>query len=194
LFTREHLAGAGTHDRAKRSRCHTRLRRSNRARCHDPGDGDDCGQLLSIPIPATEDCLLPPGPGSRAASVRIKPVLRCSSPSRPFKNTPALVATRSYLNNGRIGVRISRSDAAHNASVTSTDAVASTTPESWFPMDSEAFKNSNCNANQMLASIAPSLGILRRLRYISVTDGLVSFEPRPSVITYPSSGPNRRFQ
>jgi hypothetical protein len=62
------------------------------------------------------------GPGSPAASARIQPVLRCSSPSRPSKNKPAFAATRSCLNNGRIRVLISRSDAAHNASVSSIDA------------------------------------------------------------------------
>src|SRR5450759_3901581 len=62
------------------------------------------------------------GPGSPAASARIQPVLRCSSPSRPSRNRPAFVATRSCLNNGRIRLLISRSDAAHNASVSSIDA------------------------------------------------------------------------
>jgi hypothetical protein len=46
------------------------------------------------------------------------PVLRCSSPSRPSRNRPAFVATRSCVNDGRIRCLISRSDAAHNASVT----------------------------------------------------------------------------
>ena len=84
---------------------------------------DNITQTISIPIPATENRLLPrQGPGSPAASARIQPVLRCSSPSRPSKNKPAFVATRSCLNNGRIRVLISRSDAAHNASVSSIDA------------------------------------------------------------------------
>jgi Asp-tRNA(Asn)/Glu-tRNA(Gln) amidotransferase A subunit family amidase len=37
-------------------------------------------------------------------------------------NMPAFVATRSCVNNGRIRFSISRSDAAHNASVSSIDA------------------------------------------------------------------------
>jgi hypothetical protein len=47
------------------------------------------------------------------------------SPTRFYedpKNKPAFAATRSCLNNGRIRVLISRSDAAHNASVSSIDA------------------------------------------------------------------------
>src|SRR5882762_8493128 len=62
------------------------------------------------------------GPGSPAASARIQPVLRCSSPSRPSRNRPAFLATRSCPNNGRIRFFTSRSDAAHNASVSSIDA------------------------------------------------------------------------
>src|ERR1019366_8936140 len=74
---------------------------------------DDIAQAIGIPIPATQDRLLPPRTGLPAASARIQPVLRCSSPSRLSRNKPAFVATRSRLNNGRIRFLISRSDAAH---------------------------------------------------------------------------------
>src|SRR6202030_1631290 len=62
------------------------------------------------------------GPGSPAASARIHPVLRRSSPSRPSTNRPAFNAVRSCSNNGRIRFFTSRSDDAHNASVVSIDA------------------------------------------------------------------------
>ena len=55
---------------------------------------DDVAQSISIPIRA-QDRLLPPVSGSPAASARIQPVLRCSSPSRPSRNKPAFLATRS---------------------------------------------------------------------------------------------------
>ena len=42
------------------------------------------------------------GPGSPAASARIHPVLRGSSPNSPSRNCPAEAATRSCVNNGRI--------------------------------------------------------------------------------------------
>jgi hypothetical protein len=79
----------------------------------------DIAQTIRIPIPATKDRLLPPW--ARIAS-RPQPVLRCSSPSRPSRNRPAFLATRSCPNNGRIRFLTSRSDAAHNASVSSIDA------------------------------------------------------------------------
>ena len=84
---------------------------------------DNITQTISIPIPATENRLLPP-------RARIASCL-CAHPTsfalliseQAFtKNKPALVATRSCVNNGRIRCLISRSDAAHNASVSSIDA------------------------------------------------------------------------
>src|SRR5271169_1520011 len=62
------------------------------------------------------------GPGSPAASARIQPVLRRSSPSRPSRNTPAEAATRSWLNKKRIRALTSRNDDAHNSSVASIEA------------------------------------------------------------------------
>src|SRR5665213_783200 len=62
------------------------------------------------------------GPGSPAASARIHPVLRRSSPSRPSRNKPAEAATRSWLNKTPIRALTSRSDDAHNSSVASIDA------------------------------------------------------------------------
>jgi hypothetical protein len=49
------------------------------------------------------------GPGSPAASARIHPVLRRSSPSSPSTNRPAFKAARSCANNGRIRFFTSRS-------------------------------------------------------------------------------------
>jgi len=79
---------------------------------------DNIAQGIGIPIlrPRIACCR------RRAASARIQPVLRCSSPSRPSRNRPAFLATRSCPNNGRIRFFTSRSDAAHNASVSSIDA------------------------------------------------------------------------
>src|SRR3954468_20279662 len=62
------------------------------------------------------------GPGSPAASARIQPVLRRSSPSSPSRNTPAEAATHSCVNNGRIRAFTSRNDAAHSSNVSSIDA------------------------------------------------------------------------
>src|ERR1700745_633340 len=42
----------------------------------------------------------------------------------------------------------SRSDAVHNASVSSIEAAASTIFESWLPMDSEIVRKDNCNARE----------------------------------------------
>src|SRR6202161_2149249 len=58
------------------------------------------------------------GPGSPAASARIQPVLRCSSPSRPSKNKPAFVATRSCPNNGRIPLHVAAANPQYFLSVT----------------------------------------------------------------------------
>src|ERR1700722_7682964 len=62
------------------------------------------------------------GPGSPAASARIHPVLRRSSPSRPSKNKPAEGATRSCLKEDRIRALPSRKDDAQSSSVASIDA------------------------------------------------------------------------
>src|SRR3954451_19413157 len=61
------------------------------------------------------------GPGSPAASARIQPVLRRSSPRSPSRNRPADAATRSCVNKGRIRAFTSRSDAPHSSSVSSID-------------------------------------------------------------------------
>jgi hypothetical protein len=63
-----------------------------------------------------------PTPGSKLVFIaegRVRP----ASLKQPSTNRPAFVATRSCVNNGRIRCLISRSDAAHNASVSSIDAV-----------------------------------------------------------------------
>src|SRR6187455_1494747 len=62
------------------------------------------------------------GPGSPAASARIHPVLRRSSPSTPSRNKPADAATRSWVNSGRIRVFTSRSEDAQSSSVVSIEA------------------------------------------------------------------------
>ena len=82
----------------------------------------DVAQRIGIPTPRPRIACCRHGPGSPAASARIQPVLRRSSPSRPSRNRPAFVATRSCVNNGRIRFLISRSDDAHNSSVSSIDA------------------------------------------------------------------------
>ena len=83
----------------------------------------DIAQGISIPVPATQHRLLTPWAGIASRLGPHPPVLRCSSPSRPSRNNSAFFATRSCPNNGRIRFLISRSDAAHNASVSSIDAV-----------------------------------------------------------------------
>src|ERR1700730_10456075 len=62
------------------------------------------------------------GPGSPAASARIQPVLRRSSPSKPSRNKPADAATRSCVNSNRIRAFTSRNDDAHASNVASIDA------------------------------------------------------------------------
>ncbi len=62
------------------------------------------------------------GPGSSAASACIQPVLRCSGPSKPSRNSPADCATCACVNNGRIRPLTSRNDDAHNSSVASIEA------------------------------------------------------------------------
>jgi hypothetical protein len=61
------------------------------------------------------------GPGSPAASARIQPVLRRSSPSSPSRNKPAEAATRSWVNNGAIRALTARSDDAQSSSVVSIE-------------------------------------------------------------------------
>jgi hypothetical protein len=73
----------------------------------------DIAQDIGIPILRPRIACCRHGPGSPAASARIQPVL----------NRPAFLATRSCPNNGRIRFFTSQSDAAHNASVSSIDAV-----------------------------------------------------------------------
>ncbi len=62
--------------------------------------------------------------GSPAASARIHPVLRCSVPGRPSRNSPAEAATRSCVNKGHIRAFTSRSDEAHNSNAVSIEAPA----------------------------------------------------------------------
>src|ERR1700737_1241341 len=64
------------------------------------------------------------GPGSPAASARIHPVLRRSSPNTPSRNKPADPATRSCVNSGLIRAFTSRSDEAQSSSVVSIEAPA----------------------------------------------------------------------
>ncbi len=61
------------------------------------------------------------GPGSLAASARIQPGLRRSSPSSPSRNSPAEAATRSCVN-PRILAFTPESDKAHSFSVVRVDA------------------------------------------------------------------------
>src|SRR4029077_14785225 len=91
------------------------------------------------------------GPGSPAASARIHPVLRRSSPSRPSTNRPAFNAVRSCSNNGRIRFFTSRSDDAHNASVVSIDApvihdLRIMVTHGFRNQQNAPAKNYNCNA------------------------------------------------
>ena len=74
------------------------------------------------PRPRTACCHQ--GPGSLAASARIRPVLRRSSPSQPSRNSPADVAKRSCVNKGRIRAFISRSKEAQSSNVVSIDTPA----------------------------------------------------------------------
>ena len=81
-------------------------------------------EALTCYVPrAAQDRLLPPRAGI-AGRLRAHPTcLACSSASRPSRNKSASVVTRSCLNSGSIRCLISRSEAAHSASVSSTDAV-----------------------------------------------------------------------
>ena len=56
---------------------------------------DDIAQAIRIAILRPRIACCRQGPGSPAASARIQPVLRCSSPSRLSRNKPAFLATRS---------------------------------------------------------------------------------------------------
>jgi len=82
----------------------------------------DVAQRISVPLAATQNGLLPPRPGSPAASARIQPVLRRSSPSKPSRKFSADSATRACVNSGRIRRFTSRSDDAHSSNVVSIDA------------------------------------------------------------------------
>ena len=79
-------------------------------------------QRIGIPRSRPKTACCRQGPGSPAASARIHPVLRRSSPSSPSTNRPAFKAARSCANSGRIRFFTSRSDDAHNSSVVSIDA------------------------------------------------------------------------
>ena len=94
------------------------------------------------------------GPGSPAASARIHPVLRRSSPSSPSTNRPAFNAVRSCSNNGRIRFFTSRSDDAHNASVVSIDApvihdLRIMVTHGFRNQQNAPAKNYNCNASSV---------------------------------------------
>ena len=82
----------------------------------------DVAQRISVPEAATQNGLLPPRTGSPAASARIHPVLRRSSPSNPSRKFSADHATRACVNSGRIRRFTSRSDDPHNSSVVSIEA------------------------------------------------------------------------
>jgi hypothetical protein len=84
----------------------------------------DIAQGIGIPIPATQDRLLPPWT-KIASRLRAHPTglaLLIAEQTFQKKKRPAFLATRSCPNNGRIRFFTSRSDAAHNASVSSIDA------------------------------------------------------------------------
>jgi hypothetical protein len=74
-------------------------------------------KMLAFSVPPGYRRSRPP-----AASARIRPVLRRSSPSSPSRNRPADAATRSCLNKGRMRAFASRSDDAQSSSVSSIDA------------------------------------------------------------------------
>ena len=82
----------------------------------------DVAKRVRIPPATAKNRLLPPG--SPAASARIQPVLRRSSPSNPSRNSPADAATRSCVNSPRIPAFTSLSDDAQSSSVVSIDAPA----------------------------------------------------------------------
>jgi hypothetical protein len=79
------------------------------ARHHGEGEHDEANMAMQAV------------PGAAAASARIQPVLRRSSPSRPSRNNPAEAATRSCVNNGRISALTARSEDAQSSSVASID-------------------------------------------------------------------------
>src|SRR4029077_3325251 len=104
------------------------------------------------------------GPGSPAASARIHPVLRRSSPSRPSTNRPAFNAVRSCSNNGRIRFFTSRSDDAHNASVVSIDApvihdLRIMVTHGFRNQQNAPVKNYNCNASPSTQAGAAFFGL-----------------------------------
>ena len=112
----------------------------------------DVAQRISAshwPRPSTDCCRH--GPGSPAASARIQPVLRRSSPSRPSRKSPAETAIRSCLNSERIRVLTSRSDEAQSSSVASIDAPDTTISES--SHGSASIQSSGASATVMLVSI-----------------------------------------
>jgi len=80
----------------------------------------DIAQCVRIPLPRIACCRH--GPASPAASARIQPVLRRSSPSSLSRNCTAETATRSWVNSRRIRPFTSRSEDAQSSSVVSIDA------------------------------------------------------------------------
>src|SRR5665811_1366914 len=81
----------------------------------------DVAQRVGVPPPRPSMACWRQGPGSPAASARIQPVLRRSSPSSPSRNKPAEAATRSWVNNGAIRALTARSDDAQSSSVVSVE-------------------------------------------------------------------------
>jgi len=123
----------------------------------------DIAQGISIPIPATQDRLLPPW--ARIASrFRAHPTgLALLISEQTFQEQ-----TSSCVNNGRIRFLISRSDAAHNASVSSIDAAR---VHDLRIMAAHGFtsQKSNCNAKAKRGG--------RQGQHSSVVWGQERFEP-----------------
>jgi hypothetical protein len=82
----------------------------------------DIAQCIRVAPAAAQDGLLTPRAGAAAASARIQPILRRSSPNRLSRNSPADAATRSCVNSGLIRAFTSRSDDAQSSSVVSIEA------------------------------------------------------------------------
>src|SRR3954447_14265970 len=111
------------------------------------------------------------GPESPAASARIQPVLRRSSPSSPSRNRPADAATRSCVNKGRIRAFTSRSDAAQSSSVSSIDAPLIHPLPTTREKVRASYQNRNCSASLAITT-ALTLRTVFRLA-LRQTEGLI---------------------
>src|SRR6476619_6212414 len=109
----------------------------------------DIAQGISVPIPTTQNCLLPPW--ARIASrLRAHPTgLALLISEQTFQEQPC-IRRHALLREQRTYPFLDSLEATPPTTQASPQStlLASTTSESWLPMDSDIFQKRNCNARR----------------------------------------------